>query len=142
MDNKLIGNIGLLSMETLKKAKIKFVNVAIFELNVDMLKPNLSRTNEYIPLPQLPLVEKDLSLIMDETVTWQEICNAIKNKVNDLEFIEEYNGSQIPDGKKSIMLRIKFENKNDTMTNEEITTEMNKILDILKKKCNVELREI
>ncbi len=142
LDNKLIGNIGLLSMETLKKAKIKFVNVAIFELNVDMLKPNLSRTNEYIPLPQLPLVEKDLSLIMDETVTWQEICNAIKNKVNDLEFIEEYNGSQIPDGKKSIMLRIKFENKNDTMTNEEITTEMNKILDILKKKCNVELREI
>ena len=96
--------------------KIKRTNVAMFEINFDKLIPLSSRTNKYNKLPQVPLVEKDLSLIVDEKVKWKDIESLIKNKVQKIEFIEEYRGSQIPNDKKSITIRLKFGNRNETMT--------------------------
>ena len=113
----------------------------LYKINVDKLKPYESRTNKFKHLPLFPLVEKDLSLLVDENTSWQEISNAIKNMVKELEFIEEYKGSQIPEGKKSIMLRFKIGNDDSTMTTEQITEKTNSILKILNKKCSAQLRE-
>ena len=136
-----IGSIGLLNAYAMSEAKIKRCNVAIFELNFDKLVPFASRTNEFKHLPQFPLVEKDLSLIVDESVTWEDISKVIKSKVKELEFMEEYRGNQIPKGKKSIMLRVKIGNEDSTMTSEEISKKMSGIVTSLNRVCGAELRE-
>lgn len=141
INDEIIGSIGLLSVAAMNDAKIKRTNVAIFEINFDKLVPFASRTNEFKHLPVLPLVEKDLSILVDEMVAWEEIANAIKSKVKELEFIEEYRGNQVPDGKKSIMLRVKIGNDENTLTSEEINSEMEVILKKLNKVCGAELRE-
>ncbi len=140
-DEKIIGSIGLLSFAVMSETKIKRTNVALFEINFGYLKPFDSRTNEFKHLPQFPLVEKDLSLLIDNDISWEVITETIKGKVKEIQFIEEYRGNQIPDGKKSVMLRIKIGNDNGTMTSEEITKEMEQIVKILYKKCGAELRE-
>ncbi len=139
-DNKIIGNMGLLSVATMANSKIKRVNVAIFELNVDLLVPLDSRTNKYKALPQFPLVEKDLSIIVDEKIMWSEITDIVKPHVKELEFMEEYKGNQIAEGKKSIMLRVKIGNEDSTMTSEQINEIMNTIVKELNEKCSAELR--
>ena len=136
-----IGTISLVSIATMKDCKIKRTNVAMFEINFDKLIPLSSRTNKYQPLPLTPLVEKDLSLLVDESVEWKAIENAIISKVNSIEFIEEYKGNQVPEGKKSITLHLKFGNKNETMTSDEIDDKMNTIIKTLDKKCGAKLRE-
>ena len=141
LNNEKIGELGLVAASTMLETKIKRTNIAIFELNVDKLKPFASRTNKYIPLPQLPLVEKDLSIIADKSVTWFSISDAIKSKVNELEFVEEYYGNQIPDGKKSITLRVKLGNGDLTLTSEQINQEIQSIIKALNKVCGAELRE-
>ena len=141
LNDEIIGSMGLLSVSAMNDSKIKRTNVAIFELNADKLIPLPSRTNKFKPLPQFPLVEKDLSLIIDEETTWDNIKEAIQNKVKELEFMEEYRGNQIPEGKKSIMLRIKIGNDDSTMTSEEIQEKMNSIIKTLNKKCDAFLRE-
>lgn len=141
LDNKVIGKLGLLSIKTMNSAKIKRANVAIFELNVDELVPYASRDNKFIHIPLLPLVEKDLSILVDESVTWEEISGSIKGKLKDVKFVEEYRGNQVPEGKKSIMLRIVIDNGNTTMTSEEINAKMESILKILNKRCGAVLRE-
>lgn len=141
LNDEIIGSIGLLSVSAMNDSKIKRTNVAIFEINEDKLIPLPSRTNKFIPLPQFPLVEKDLSLLVDNETTWESIKEAINGKVKELEFVEEYRGSQIPEGKKSIMLRMKLGNDTGTMTTEEITEKMNSIIKTLNKKCNAILRE-
>ena len=122
-------------------AKIKRTNVAVFELNIDELVPNASRDNKFTHIPQLPLVEKDLSILVDESTTWKEISDSIKNKVKEVKFIEEYRGNQVPEGKKSIMLRVIIDNKDVTMTSEEINTKLESIIKTLNKRCNAILRE-
>lgn len=140
-DNNIIGSIGLLSVSAMNEANIKRVNVAIYELDIEQLVPFTSRTNQYVHLPELPLVEKDLSILVDETVTWSDIETNIKSKVKELEFVDEYRGNQIPEGKKSITLKVRLLNEGTTMTAEEINEKMNSILKILAKKCDAKLRE-
>ena len=140
-DNEIIGSLGLLSVEAMTESKIKRTNVAIFEINFDKLTPYDSRTNKYQKLPELPLVEKDLSIIVDEEISWQKIEDSIKKQVKEVEFIDEYKGNQIPSGKKSITLKVKIMNEDTTMTSEQINKKINNILNILDKKCNAKLRE-
>lgn len=141
LNGKEIGSIGLLSYSSMIDSKIKRTNVAIFEINFDDLIPFDSRTNEFVHIPELPLVEKDLAVVVDENVTWKEISDAVNKRVKSLEFIEEYTGDQIPSGKKSIMFRFKVLNEGNTMTSEEINNIMNGIIKTLNKKCGAELRE-
>ena len=136
-----IGSLGLVSAYTMSESKIKRTNVAIFEVNVDKLVPLASRTNEFKHLPQFPLVEKDLSILVSDEVKWDDITKVIKSKVKEIEFIEEYRGNQVPIGKKSITLRVKIGNDDSTMTSDEINTKMNNIMRTLNNQCKAELRE-
>lgn len=136
-----IGSLGLVSVYTMSESKIKRTNVAMFEINVDKLVPLDSRTNEFKHLPQFPLVEKDLSILVDDDVKWEDITKVIKSKVKSIEFIEEYRGNQVPVGKKSITLRVKIGNEDSTMTSDEINTKMNNIMKTLANQCKAVLRE-
>ena len=141
LDNEVVGAIGLLSVSALSEAGIKRTNVAAFEIDTDKLVAFPSRTNEFKHLPQYPLVEKDLSLLVDETMSWKQIEESIDKMVKEVTFVEEYRGEQIPDGKKSIMLSVKFGNDDSTMTSKQIDKKMVGIIKQLEKKCKAILRE-
>ena len=141
LDNELVGYMGLLSVKTMNDAKIKRTNVAIFELDSDMFIPLESRTNKFKHIPVLPSVEKDLSLIVDENITWADMTKYIRSKASDIKFIEEYRGNQIPERKKSIMLRVTFDSGDTTLTSEEINTKLDAIIRTLNKMCGAVLRE-
>ena len=140
-ESTVVGSLSLLSAKAMLEAGIKRTNVAIFELNTDLFVSYPSRTNEFKHLPQFPLVEKDLSILVEENTKWEDIENAISKMVKELDFIEEYRGNQIPQGKKSITLRVKIGNDDSTMTSEQIDNKMHAIMKNLNKKCNAELRE-
>ena len=116
-------------------------NVAIFELDASMLEPFASRTNKYKKLPELPLIEKDLSIIIDESVKWDDIYKAIKNLAYEVEFVDEYYGDKIPNGKKSLTLKVRFINEDVSMNAEQISEKMDEVLNTLNKKCGAELRQ-
>ena len=140
-DDEIIGSLGLLSVQTMNDSKIKRTNVSLFEINFDKLVPYTSRTNKYERLEELPLVEKDLSILVDEEVKWIDIYDSIKDKVKEIEFIDEYRGNQIPEGKKSITLKLRMINEGSTMTSEQINDKIKSILKVLDKKCGAILRE-
>ena len=137
---KIAGSIGLVSVQALSASGIKLMSAAAFEIDTAVIEPYPSRTNEFKHLPQYPLVEQDLSLLVDEAVTWAEIAEAIKFMVKELKFVEEYRGKQIPAGKKSITLSLKIGNDDSTMTSKQIDKKMNGIIKVLEKKCGAQLR--
>ena len=139
-DNEVIGTLGLLSVHTMSDCKIKRTNVALFEINSDKFVPYDSRTNKYERLPELPLVEKDLSILVDKNVKWHTIEESIKALVKEIDFIDEYVGEQIPSNKKSVTLKVKIINEGTTMTSEQINEKINSILNILNENCNAQLR--
>lgn len=137
----LAGSMGLLSMRAKSAAGIKHAEAALAELNLDALTPFPSRDNKFVHLPHYPLVEQDLSMILDEKTTWQTVEDAIKSQVKDLRFIEEYRGAQIPAGKKSLTLRVWLGSDEGTLTAEEIDKRMSTIIKRLTELAGAEIRD-
>lgn len=132
-NSEVIGNMGLFSKRTLSKAGIKNTNVCIFDINVDKLIPNLARENEFFDLPQFPLVKTDLSIIVDESTTWDEIKEQVLKTADKIEFAEEYKGEQVPENKKSIMFHMIYDGKDRTLKEKDIKEKTNKIISDLEK---------
>ena len=141
INDEIIGSLGLLSVQVMNDSKIKRTNVAMYEINIDKLVSYDSRTNKYERLPELPLVEKDLSIIVNEDIKWNTIEESIKSLVKEIEFVDEYKGNQIPENKKSITLKLRMINEGTTMTSEQINEKISNILKVLNKKCGAILRE-
>lgn len=138
---EVIGTLALLSAKTMHNADIRKKMVAMIELDLEKLEPLPSRENRYQPLPQLPLVEQDFSILMDRTVKWQEIEDLISGMVRSCVFIEEYTGKQVPEGKKSVMFRVWFGSDTKTLTAEDISAESQRILNKISKKLGGEIRQ-
>ena len=138
--NEKVGKLGLVSLKTMTDLGIKKINIALFELQMDKFIPYPSRTNKYKKLPEYPLVQKDLSVIVDEKISWDKIVKTIKSSVKEIEFVDEYKGSPIEKGKKSVTFRYKI-GGDKTLTSEEIANVTKEIMDKLNKKCKAFIRE-
>lgn len=142
LGDTLVGSLGLLSVRTMADSKIKRTNVGIFEINVSEFIPYPSRTNEFKHLPEIPLVEKDLSILVDEDVTWEKISKMIRNKVSEYSFVEEYRGEQVPTGKKSVTFKVKLGDGKSTLTSDDINHKLEEITITLNRTCGATIREV
>ncbi len=78
-------------------------------------------------------MEQDFSVLLDEKTSWEEIRKSLEKSVSSIDFIEEYRGKQIPDGKKSVMFRVHFGSDEGTLTSQQIEEKMNTIIKRLGK---------
>lgn len=138
--DRFVGSMGLISLKAARLAGIKRAAVVMFELNMEATVPLPSRTNSFEHLPQFPLVEQDFSVLIDEAVSWSDICTAIEKTVSKIAFIEEYRGAQVPQGKKSVMFRVWFGSGDGTLSSEQIEEKMNAIIKKISKKLGGEIR--
>lgn len=141
-----IGDLALLSKKASLACGIKNKAVMIFELDIDALKAYPSRTNKFTNLPEYPMTEYDLSVLTDLSVKWDDIYRIITEKkdsnnlLRDISFVGEYRGHQVPDGKKSITIRMIIGSLERTLTSDEIENYANSIMKSLNKELGAELR--
>lgn len=143
---EVIGSLALLSKKASMACGIKNLTVMLFELDTDALKPFTSRTNTYTHLPEFPLADYDVSMLFDSSVKWESIHESLeklcaKNELlHGSSFGDEYKGKQVPEGKKSITIRVKIGSDSRTLTSEEIENCLGKVIKHLEKTLGAELR--
>ena len=122
----MVGSMGMLSARATMDCGIKDKAVMLFELNVDLLKPFTSRTNVFTHLPEFTVNEYDISMLYDVHTTWEQIkaqvltCKRSTNLLQDVSFVDEYRGKGIPEGKKSVTIRLTISASDRTLKTEEI----------------------
>ena len=140
------GNLALLSKKAALDCGIRNSAVMLFELDLDLLKPLPSRTNKFTGIPEYPMTAYDISMLFDLAVTWDAILEVVTSKkgpdslLQEVFFVEEYKGKQIPGGKKSVTLRLLIGSLRKTLTSEEIEGCANAVVKRLKKTFEAELR--
>lgn len=139
-DKQVIGSLGVLSPKAARLCGIKRAQAALFELNMEKVQPLPSRANTFAHLPRFPLVEQDFSVLLDEKTTWQELEETVGKSVQKIEFIEEYRGKQVPEGKKSLMFRVWFGSDEGTLSAGQIDEKMNAIIKKISKRLGGEIR--
>ncbi|MBQ6850480.1 MAG: phenylalanine--tRNA ligase subunit beta [Oscillospiraceae bacterium] len=121
-----VGDMGLLAKKPSMECGIKNLAAILFELDFYKLVPFKSRTNEFKHLPEFPENNYDISLLFDVDTKWEKIYAEIMRKAKSEKlikaayFVDEYRGKQIPQGKKSVTIRLVIGSDTKTLTSEQI----------------------
>lgn len=143
---KIVGNLALLSKKASLTCDIKNAATILFEFDTTVLVPFTSRTNQFSHLPDYPLVDYDISVLFDSDMTWEKIDEVLRREIsrNDLlhgaSFVDEYRGKQIPNGKKSVTIRLKIGSLQKTLTSQEIEKCANTVLNKLSHMLGATIR--
>ncbi len=138
---EVIGSLGLLARRAMNTADIKRSQIAVFEIDLSGLEALPTRDNSYKKLPLYPLVEEDFAIVIDDSISWQEIETTISPMVKDIFYMEEYRGSQIPAGKKSLLFHVLLGSEKGTLSTEQIAGKRAAIIKLLKNKYEAALRQ-
>ncbi len=135
-DGKVIGIFGEVHPQVLGNysigtkayaAEISFD--ACFELS------NLKRT--YKQLPKFPALSRDLACVCEKAMPVlkleRTIAGAVGNTLETIELFDVYEGSQIPEGMKSVAFSLKLRAADRTMTDEEADAAMKRAVKALDK---------
>lgn len=96
------------------------------------------------PLPKYPPVRRDLSLIVEESVSWKQLISALADVPQPLRveerYVTTYRGKPIPPGKKSVTISLEYRWSDGTLTNEQVDQQVQELLTALRISLGAELR--
>jgi phenylalanyl-tRNA synthetase beta chain len=135
--------IGLINKKLLKAFDIK-QDVFYADFNWQIILKNLSTKLKFEDLAKFPEVRRDLSLLLDEKVTFNDLKNlafqAEKVCLKEVNLFDVYTGDNLPAGKKSYAISFIIQDKLQTMTDEKTEQIMAKITESIKSTYQAELR--
>ncbi len=145
LDNELIGFMGKISKKAEKIFDTK-KEIFVFEINLEkvfFIMEN-SKQKSFSALSCFPMVERDLSLIVQNGTEYKNIEDTIKEETKsllvDLKLVDIYEGEQIEKGSKNICVRFYLQSKNETLSDDKINFFQSKILKKLEENFNIKLR--
>ncbi len=143
-DDAKIGIAGVVSDAVKQKYDFKQISPCGAELDFQALAALQTGPVKVKPIPRFPAIQRDLSLIVDESVTWADIDSAVNkkapDKLEDVKFVGIYRGRGIPTGKKSVTLSLTFRDTDGTLTHDTVDAFENNIVAGLSSSVGAELR--
>jgi len=114
----------------------------LIEIDLDKLSSFTATLKKYQPIPRYPSTSRDIALLVDEQITYQQICAIIQNfsLVNSVALFDLYVGEQVPAGKKSLAFRIGYQSSAYTLTDSEVDKVQEQIIDKLQRDLGATLR--
>jgi len=141
-DGNIIGWLGALHPEVMKKLDIE-QTVYIFEINLDAAK--IASLPSFSPLSRFPEVRRDLAIVVDKNVTTQAIVSCIEEVSSELlqnvQLFDIYTGKGVDTGRKSVALGLILQGFSRTLTDQDVETEVEKVVSTLKQQFAATLRE-
>ena len=144
LGEETVCTIGELKPSILKYADIK-KEVFYAEINLDVLYAAYGTNVTYAPIPAYPAVKRDLALVVDKSVTYdtlEKIAYKYGSKLlKNVSLFDVYEGEKIESGKKSYALNFVLQHADKTLTDEDITKVMNKLISAYEREIGAQLRQ-
>ncbi len=139
-----IGEMGIVDKATLTAFDIK-QPVCYGEFDWQTLVQMSSRhKTSYRQLPRTMAVKRDLALLVDTSVTMQQIENAVREAdrklLRSVSLFDVYEGDKLPAGKKSYAITMTLQDDERTLNDKQIDAVMKKIVSSLTAKTGATLR--
>lgn len=137
VDNKDAGLIFEIHPKIKSNINIKG-ECALFDINMDILLNGSKKNTLFKELPKYPDVPFELSVVAEKFTYSDQICEIIrksnKQYIKSVNIISIYEGEQLPEGKKSVSIKVIFGTNEKTLSHEEIESLQNNVIKSLDKK--------
>ncbi|MDR1522550.1 MAG: phenylalanine--tRNA ligase subunit beta [Endomicrobium sp.] len=143
---QVIGQVGILSPSINEDLKDE---IFYCQMDIDAIeKDKNSKVIRYKSFSKLPLVRRDISVIADKSLPFNEIESIIKGVMKSNGILRNYSlfsvytdEAKIGKGKISYSLRLLYRDDNKTLTDAEVNKDMIHLLEKLDKNLQVKLRD-
>jgi phenylalanyl-tRNA synthetase beta chain len=139
--------VGLLGQVHPSNAALFDIDGPVFlvELWVEDLVRHLPERPEYVTVSRFPDVRQDIALLVDAAVPAGRVIEIARSHRSGAvrlaaEVFDEYRGKGVPDGKKSLALRLRFQAADRTLTDEDVAKVRQGLVVRLGKELGAELR--
>ncbi len=143
IDGKCLGVMGSLHQDLEEEFKLK-QPVYLAEIDFQELIPYLFAPVRFEPLARFPEVERDLSFIVSQDVSYASVRAGILGlaigELAAIDLIDVYEGGQIPAGKVSMTLRLGFVDRETTLTVDRVQGFSDNIRAFLRNRYGAENR--
>jgi len=134
-----VGVIGKLHPNVTKE------DVYVFEINLDELFQKKVGKMKYKEISKFPSIKKDVAFVVDKNLVSKDIEKVIKSAggslLSEIEVFDVYTGSNVADDKKSIAYSLTFIDNKKTLTDEEVNSLMEKVMNNVCNKFGAEIRK-
>lgn len=142
LNEAVIGFIGQVHPTIAKEYEIPVTYAA--ELNLQAIIGEDTNSFVYQPVSKFPVISRDIALLVDESVTNQELVETISKHagrfLQSIHLFDVYQGNTIVKGKKSMAYSLTFVNVEATLVDEEINQSLEKIEKTLVEQFDVTIR--
>jgi len=140
-----LGIIGMLE-PTLKELTSIRDPLFVAELNLSSVVPSVPTVRRYEPIPKTPEILRDIAIVVDEQLLWREVETEIESisvpNLRSITLFDTYRGRQIPEGKKSLAIRLRFYDPQRTLLSEEVEEALKEVVSRLKERFGALIRGI
>lgn len=141
--NELIVEFGVVKKSILKEFDIK-QEVLYADIKWENLSRIVSNKIKFTEIAKYPQVKRDLALLIDNEVTFEDIyLTAIqtnKQLIKKIDLFDVYQGDKLPENKKSYAVSLILQDEEKTLTDERIDKAMAAIIEELNQKLGATLR--
>lgn len=141
--DECVCTIGDVKPSILKYFDIKKA-VSYAEFNTQVLYAAYNPVVSYAQIPAFPAVKRDLALVVDKAVTYdtlERIAYKYGSKLlKNVTLFDVYEGDKIEAGKKSYALNFVLQHSDKTLTDDDITKVMNKLIAAYDREVGAKLR--
>jgi phenylalanyl-tRNA synthetase beta chain len=138
-----VGTLGRLAADLAESYKFR-QPVFVAEVNFQMLLGAGETPVRYRPLARLPSVVRDISLVTGRNVSFNEMRSTAlglgMEHCRSVTLVDVYEGGNLPEGKRSITLRVEYRADDRTLRDEEVDEMHARIVEALETNFGVQLR--
>ncbi|WP_430400855.1 phenylalanine--tRNA ligase subunit beta [Flavobacterium sp.] len=143
-----IGKETIVEFGTVKKNILKHFDIKqeVFyaDFDWDRIQKYVSNKIKFTDIPKYPEVRRDLSLLLDESVTFEDIYAIAKQTekalLKEVSLFDVYQGKNLPEGKKSYAVSFTIQDNSKTLTDTQIEKIMSKLQGNFEKQLGASLR--
>jgi len=140
IDDRELGYMGQMAPEQNLVAEL---NVYALELDLGALEKSSSL--RFQPIPKFPETYRDISILVDRSVTSQKAADLILKTgcplIQKVDLYDHFEGKKIQADKKSLTFALSFQSAERTLSDDEVNPLFEKIVQTLKSELGASLRE-
>jgi len=144
IDGEEIGFLGEINSDILERLEISNKTV-VFDLDFKKLQDLCSEEHEYRPISKFPAAIRDLAILIPKEEKVVNVLNEINRAggilIRDVDLFDIYVGEGISQDKKNLAFHIIYQAEDKTLTKEEIDNLQEKIIKVLEKNPEWEVRK-
>lgn len=143
LGKQVLGRFGQMQPVTASKMDLKRP-VLVGELDLDLILKRRSTGRSFKALAQFPSIRRDVAMLVDESVTHDDVLRAVKKAKADflhsVEIFDVFRGKGIAEGKKSVAYAFVYRDRERTLKDDEVTSSHAKVIERLKQDTAAEIR--